>query len=198
MSTNDSKGPTVTITSPPRPRRSSTSSTAASLRTPRTARFAEATAIVSPIEPSKDSKNPFKDPPTVTNHYQPQPQPSDFGFGYLGGGFSNKHNSVGDSHGVEMEETDNHLPPVTPGTPGAPLKSALKSPGAPPKSATILSPTFREEQILEKREESTEKEQAVDLVSSQTNTSAVLSLTVAVESQVSRTRSEVRPSWRQL
>jgi hypothetical protein len=68
---------------------------------------------------------------------------------------------------VEMEETDKkYLPPPTPKTP---LRSAMKSPGAPPRTAEtmILSPTFREEQILEKREEMTEKEQAKDLVSTQ-------------------------------
>ena len=63
-----------------------------------------------------------------------------------------------------MEETDRkYLPPPTP---MSPLKSALKSPGAPPRTVEgILSPTFREEQILEKTEQETEKEQAKDLVS---------------------------------
>jgi len=67
-----------------------------------------------------------------------------------------------------MEETDQkYLPPPTPGTPmRSPLKSALKSPGAPPKSlSAIKSPTFREEQILEKAELATDKEQVRDLVS---------------------------------
>ena len=50
-------------------------------------------------------------------------------------------------------------------TPGSPLKSALKVPGTPARFANPLSPTFREEQILEKQEELTEKENARDLVS---------------------------------
>jgi hypothetical protein len=71
---------------------------------------------------------------------------------------------------VEMEETDpRYLPPPTPRTPGGPLKSALKSPGAPPKTPknanAILSPTFKEEDMLEKAEADTEKVQAQDLVS---------------------------------
>lgn len=68
-----------------------------------------------------------------------------------------------------MEETDRkYLPPPTP---KGPLKSALKSPGAPPRTpggrpSMILSPTFREERDLEKQEASLEKEQAADIVSS--------------------------------
>ncbi|KAF2757034.1 hypothetical protein EJ05DRAFT_52510 [Pseudovirgaria hyperparasitica] len=130
-------------------RRDSNGSLAPSLKSPRTARFAEATTIISPVEPSR-KQNPFLDPPT--NHYMPQPQPSDVGFGYIGS------TSV-----VEVEETDRqYLPPATPKTP---LKSALKSPGAPPREYynNVLSPTFKEEQILEKQEEFTEKEQAKDL-----------------------------------
>jgi hypothetical protein len=140
MAANDKKTATVTVE-----KRSSRDSLAPSLKTPRTARFAEATSVYSPI----DARSPFADPPL--NHYRPQPQVSDVGFGYV--------------QSVEMEETDKkYLPPPTPMTP---LKSALKSPGAPPRTpgaeTMILSPTFREEQMLEKREESTEKEQAQDL-----------------------------------
>lgn len=142
MAANDKKTATVTIE-----KRSSKDSLAPpSLKSPRTARFAEATSVYSPI----DARSPFADPPT--NHYRPQAQVSDVGFGYV--------------QSVEMEETDKkYLPPPTPMTP---LKSALKSPGAPPRTAEtmILSPTFREEQVLEKREEMTEKEQAKDLVCS--------------------------------
>lgn len=54
-----------------------------------------------------------------------------------------------------------------PNTPNTPLKSALKSPGAPPRTIvrpdTILSPTFYEEKELEKQESQTEKDQAKDL-----------------------------------
>ncbi|KAF2178545.1 hypothetical protein K469DRAFT_598969 [Zopfia rhizophila CBS 207.26] len=140
MAANDKKIATVTVTS----KRNSQDSLAPSLKTPRTARFAEATSVYSPI----DARSPFSSN-LPTNHYRPQPQPSDVGFGYV--------------QSVEMEETDKkYLPPPTPMTP---LKSALKSPGAPPRTqeTMILSPTFREEQILEKREELTEKEQAKDL-----------------------------------
>ncbi|OCK83906.1 hypothetical protein K432DRAFT_321295 [Lepidopterella palustris CBS 459.81] len=140
MATNDKKTTTLTIL---KRERNSSESDAPSIRTPRTARFAEATTVHSPVD---DSKSPFADPPT--NHYKPQPQPSDVGFGYV--------------HGVEMEETDKkYLPPPTP---MSPLKSAMKSPGAAPRFGEgILSPTFREEQVLEKREQMTEKEQAKDL-----------------------------------
>jgi hypothetical protein len=54
-------------------------------------------------------------------------------------------------------------------TPKTPLKSAMKVPGTPSAKQfnnNPLSPTFREEEILEKRETSNEKEQARDLVSS--------------------------------
>lgn len=67
-----------------------------------------------------------------------------------------------------MEDTDNnHLPrgrsdaPLSP-----PLKSAMKTPGMAPRNfGNLMSPTFQEEHILEKRELATEKEQAKDLVS---------------------------------
>lgn len=49
-------------------------------------------------------------------------------------------------------------------TPKTPLKSAMKVPGTPARfNNNPLSPTFREEDILEKREASTEKEQARDV-----------------------------------
>lgn len=154
MATDD-QIPTV---QPSRPSRSSTLSSLPSLKSPRAPRFAEATAVNSPIEPSKAGRNPFADPPKITNHFMPQPQPSDVGFGYL-------PTNGQPSQAVEMEE-DTSYPPVTPATPlRSPLKSAMKSPGAPPrKIENPLSPTFREEQVLEKEEESTEKEQRKDLV----------------------------------
>lgn len=142
MAANDKKLTTITIE-----RRSSNDSL--DVKTPRTARFAEATSVYSPVDAPR---SPFEYP---TNHYKPQAQVSDVGFGYM--------------QSVEMEETDRkYLPPPTPRTPGGALKSALKSPGAPPRTPggamSILSPTFREEQQLEKREASTEKEQVKDLV----------------------------------
>ncbi|KAF2666036.1 hypothetical protein BT63DRAFT_47411 [Microthyrium microscopicum] len=142
--------PQVTIS---RDRSDSTAS--APLKSPRTARFAEATAVYSPIDAPK---NPFKDPPT--NHYAPQPQVSDLGFGFV--------NQRASAMTVEMEETDErYLAPMS-AKPriDLPLKSALKSPGAAPRNMdTILSPTFREEQVLEKSEQQTEVEQKKDIKS---------------------------------
>jgi hypothetical protein len=75
-----------------------------------------------------------------------QAQPSDIGFGYIA---DNRHSQI-----VEM-----------PMTPASPLKSAMKVPGAGPrKFDAIKSPTFREEQVVEKHETLTEKQQAKDLV----------------------------------
>lgn len=49
-------------------------------------------------------------------------------------------------------------------TPKTPLKSALRVPGTPARRFdNPLSPTFREEEILDKREKDTEKEQSKDL-----------------------------------
>ncbi|KAL5121828.1 hypothetical protein ACEQ8H_000043 [Pleosporales sp. CAS-2024a] len=139
MATNNKKNLTVTIT-----RRETDDSD--TNKTPRTARFAEATSVYSPVD---GPRAPIEYP---TNHYKPQAQVSDLGLSYVSA--------------VEMEETDTrYLPPPTPRTQGA-LKSAMKSPGAPPRTpgaASILSPTFREEQRLEKHEVFTEKEQAKDL-----------------------------------
>lgn len=132
-----------------RPRASSEDSVATrsslkppSLKSPRTARFAEATAVNSPIEPR-------------SNHFMAQPQVSDMGFGYV-----NKHESV------EMPDTDNNdYPSVKTQMPKSPLKSAMKTPGAPPRDlGNILSPTFKEEDRLENQEALTEKQQAADLV----------------------------------
>jgi hypothetical protein len=76
-----------------------------------------------------------------------QSQPSDIGFGYIADNDASRH--------VEI-----------PITPASPLKSAMRMPGTPARKIdNPLSPTFREEQILEKHEEMTEKEQAKDLVS---------------------------------
>ena len=133
-----------------RPRTSSTSSSALSIKTPRTARFAEATSVNSPIDPRTTGRSPFADPPLTTQYLMPQPQPSDVGFGYMTDNQASKHSSFG---GVEV-----------PLTPNSPLKSALKPPGTPGRLANPLSPTFREEQILEKREEHTENQNAKDVV----------------------------------
>ena len=81
-----------------------------------------------------------------------QPQPSDVGFGYV-----NRHESV------EMPDTDNNDYPKTPLK--SPLKSAMKTPGAAPRGLgnAMFSPTFTHEEILEKQEKHTEKEQARDV-----------------------------------
>ncbi len=81
----------------------------------------------------------------------PQLQPSDVGFGYMSDNQASKHSSYA---GVEV-----------PLTPASPLKSALKPPGTPARFANPLSPTFHEEQILDKHEEKAEKQNAADLVS---------------------------------
>ena len=92
----------------------------------------------------------------MTNHYQPQPQPSDVGFGYISKADPSRDSSY---PGMPVEE-DMPLPPKSP------LKSALRVPGTPGRQMeNPLSPTFQEEQILEKREEETDKENAKDLVS---------------------------------
>jgi len=58
------------------------------------------------------------------------------------------------------------VPVEIPQTPASPLRSAMKVPGTPGRRIdNPLSPTFREEQILEKQEEQTEQQQAKDLVS---------------------------------
>ncbi|KAL8713507.1 MAG: hypothetical protein Q9220_002369 [cf. Caloplaca sp. 1 TL-2023] len=144
---NDEKDPRLLV----RTRTSSSSSSGLSLKTPRTARFAEATSVNSPIDPTTTGRSPFADPPARTNHLMPQPQPSDVGFGYVADNQPSKHSSF---VGVEV-----------PLTPASPLKSALKPPGTPGRLLNPLSPTFKEEQILEKHEESTDKENARDLKS---------------------------------
>lgn len=127
---------------------SNSSTSTASLKVPRTPRFAEATTVYSPVEDNDSHRSPFADPPTTkTQTYMAQSQPSDIGFGYI-------------------SQNDPSRQVEVPLTPGSPLKSAMRVPGTPGRRFdNPLSPTFREEQILEKHEESTEKEQAKDLVS---------------------------------
>ncbi|KAI2640617.1 hypothetical protein GGS26DRAFT_586621 [Hypomontagnella submonticulosa] len=122
------------------PSRSSStgSSSTSSLKPPRTPRFAEATTVYSPVE---ERSMPFgRDGSQVA-----QAQPADVGFGYI--------------------NDDSSREPVNmPMTPKSPLKSAMKVPGTPGrKFENPLSPTFMEEEILEKREKDTEKEQVRDL-----------------------------------
>ncbi|KYK58243.1 hypothetical protein DCS_05256 [Drechmeria coniospora] len=117
---------------------SSSSSSAESLKTPRTPRFIEATSVHSPI----DMTSPFADP---EKFHVAEPLAADVGFGYV--------NSAGNLESVAV-----------PATPKSPLKSAMRIPGTPARQlSNPLSPTFREEEILEKRELATEKEQVKDV-----------------------------------
>jgi hypothetical protein len=120
----------------PKRKSSSDSSSSENSLKPRTPRFAEATSIHSPIE---GNRSPFADPePTKVS------EPADVGLGYI-----NQRESV-----------------TVPMALKSPLKSALKVPGTPGRRFdNPLSPTFREEDVLEKREARTDKEQARDLVS---------------------------------
>jgi hypothetical protein len=135
--TDERKRPAALNLTPARTGSSGSSSSEASLKPPRTPRFAEATSVHSPI----DARSPFADP---EKSEFAQAQPGDIGFGYI-----NNRESV-----------------AVPMTPKSPLKSAMKVPGTPARRMmeNPLSPTFREEEMLEKREESTDKEQAKDLV----------------------------------
>ncbi|KAI0911641.1 hypothetical protein F4824DRAFT_494849 [Ustulina deusta] len=112
-----------------------------SLKPPRTPRFAEATTVYSPIEPQ--TSNPF----TGRDESQDaaQAQPADVGFGYIN----------------DDTRTQTVNVPMTPKTP---LKSAMKVPGTPARRfENPLSPTFREEDILEAREKDTEAAQKRDV-----------------------------------
>lgn len=79
-----------------------------------------------------------------------------------------------------------------PATPASPLKSALRVPGTPGRVLSPMSATFREEQVLEKQEAATEKEQAKDLVCLVSNVKYVRELMMAVENQDSRASSQGR------
>jgi hypothetical protein len=80
-----------------------------------------------------------------------QAEPSDIDFGYIS----------------SNDPARRHAEIPTP--PASPLKSTMKAPGTPEwKIDNPLSPKFREEQLLEKYEQGTEKEQAKDLVSADT------------------------------
>jgi hypothetical protein len=80
-----------------------------------------------------------------------QAEPSDIDFGYIS----------------SNDPARRHAEIPTP--PASPLKSTMRAPGTPEwKIDNPLSPKFREEQLLEKYEQGTEKEQAKDLVSADT------------------------------
>ncbi|KAI2629643.1 hypothetical protein GGR54DRAFT_272140 [Hypoxylon sp. NC1633] len=136
---DDRRRPSALNLTPSRKSSTGSSSTSSSLKPPRTPRFAEATTVYSPVD---QRSMPFgrDDMSQVA-----QAQPADVGFGYINDGTSGE-------------------PVNMPMTPKSPLKSAMKIPGTPArKFENPMSPTFREEDILEKREKSTEKEQERDL-----------------------------------
>ncbi|KAI1383302.1 uncharacterized protein F4822DRAFT_72971 [Hypoxylon trugodes] len=135
---DDKRRPTALKLGPSRSSSTGSSSTS-SLKPPRTPRFAEATTVYSPVE---QRSMPFG---RDDRSHTAQPQPADVGFGYI-------------------NDDSSSAPVNVPMTPKSPLKSAMKVPGTPGrKFDNPLSPTFREEEILEKREKATDKEQKKDL-----------------------------------
>lgn len=120
--------------------RSGSETSNASLKSPRTARFAEATSIHSPIDRTEAGRSPFADPPNTHT----QGNVSDVGFGYV-------------AANDPARRVDDQVPM-------SPFRPDLKMPQTA-KSLNPLSPTFREEYILEKQEKKAEVENARDLVS---------------------------------
>lgn len=122
---------------------------------PKTARFGEATTINTP----GDSAGASVSDPSAMSQSQSgpalnAPNVSDVGFGYVADNNSSNYASFPQQPHTAVV---NGLQPATP------LKSALKTPGTA-RTANPLSPTFREEQILEIHEKDTEKENAKDVV----------------------------------
>jgi len=130
-------------------RTNSTASTTASVKGVRRTRFAEATSVFSPASGPGENQSPFADPKMDTIAAEQIPKPSDVGFGYIANGQLVEQHATfrGDPNGLA----------------GAPLKSALKTPGTSSRLLNPLSPTFREEQLLEKEEAKTDIQQAKDL-----------------------------------
>ncbi|EXJ79345.1 hypothetical protein A1O3_08847 [Capronia epimyces CBS 606.96] len=129
-------------------RTNSTASSTRSANPVRRTRFAEATSVLSPASGPGEHQSPFADP-KMDNDNVDGPKPSDMGFGY-----------ISDSQPIEQHAIIRGDPN---GSAGAPLKSALKTPGTASRMLNPLSPTFREEQVLEKEEEKTDVQQAKDL-----------------------------------
>ena len=117
---------------------------------PRRARFAEATSVFSPASGPGENQSPFADPKMEGPSSREPHKPSDVGFGYISDNRPVEQN-------VYIRSDPNDLG-------GAPLKSALKTPGTASRMLNPLSPTFREEQMLEKEEMKTDVQQAKDLV----------------------------------
>jgi hypothetical protein len=157
-------------------RTNSTSSTL-SLKTPRITRFAEATTVHSPVKGPKDHWSPFADPPKME---EAEPKPSDVGFGYIS------------NDTIEQQATMKSDPN---GQAGTPLKSALKTPGTPGRLLNPLSPTFREEQVLEKEEGKTEVQQAKDLVWSTSVPKIPQLLTTLTENQDTGSNGQDGVAW---
>ncbi len=124
-------------------RTNSTTSSTASVGPHRKTRFAEATSVFSPASGPGEHDSPFEG--------RKMDNPADVGFGYIANSQPVEQHAIirGDLHG-----------PAGPG-----LKSALKTPGTSSRLLNPLSPTFREEQMLDKEEAKTEVQQAKDLVS---------------------------------
>ncbi|KAJ5799976.1 uncharacterized protein N7518_002044 [Penicillium psychrosexuale] len=116
--------------------RSGSDTSNASLKSPRTARFAEATSIHSPIDRTEAGQSPFADPPKS----QAKGDVGDVGFGYVAANNEHANDQV----------------------PMSPFRPDLKVPQTA-KSLNPLSPTFREEYMLEKQEKKAEVENARDL-----------------------------------
>lgn len=121
------------------PRQPGTPSTEASIKASRTPRFVEATAVHSPVD---IKTSPFVDPNKLDKGNSQQP--GQVGFGYI-----------------------SNAPDLSGNGPKSPLKSAMKVPGTPGRSlANPLSPTFKEEVVLEKEEEKNDQQQVKDIVRS--------------------------------
>ncbi|KAH8595422.1 hypothetical protein B0O99DRAFT_652199 [Bisporella sp. PMI_857] len=113
----------------------STSFSATSLKVPHILRFAEAISVYFPIEANEDYRSLFTDSPFKIQFYMAQAQLLDIGFDYISSNGPARYHSTMRASGTPGRKIDN-----------------------------LLSPTFREEQLLEKYEQGTEKEQAKDLV----------------------------------
>ncbi|KAL9944501.1 hypothetical protein ACHAQF_006601 [Verticillium nonalfalfae] len=136
FSQDDKKRPAALNLMPNRSASTDSSSSGSSLKPPRTPRFAEATSVHSPVEAPLSPFAPHE------RSEMPQSQPGDIGFGYI-----NNRESVN-----------------VPMTPKTPLKSAMRVPGTPArKFENPMSPTFKEEEFLDKRESHTSKAQRRDL-----------------------------------
>ncbi|KAG6205988.1 hypothetical protein E4U35_002092 [Claviceps purpurea] len=133
MVLEDKKRPAALNLTPKQP---GTPSTEASIKASRTPRFVEATAVHSPVD---IKKSPFADPNKLDQGNSQKP--SQVGFGYI-----------------------SNAPELSGNGPKSPLKSAMKVPGTPGRSfANPLSPTFKEEVVLEKEEEKNDQQQVKDI-----------------------------------